>query len=381
MTVVRVPSLIEILAEIGDKRQKKGKRHPLEGMLALGVVGMMCGYERVSAIAEWGKNYGEKYQKVFGFERHGYPALVTWYRVFGGIDIEEVERKIAEWVEMVLSAMPPEGEMEGVSIDGKTLRGSKKRGAKNSHLLSAVSHRLGLALGQIAVDEKTNEIGVVEDLLLQLVLTGRIVTTDALLTQKAVAQTIVDKQGDYVLPVKENQELTYQAIKDWFDAQPPRHLANRTAYHVEKGHGRLTHWQIEVTSALNGYLDWPELAQCFKLTRRNVYLSTGEISSEIHYGISSLTPQEAAPANLLLIKRQHWCIENRSHWVRDVTFDEDRSQVHIGHTHQLMAALRNLVLTLLRLAHFHNIASAVRYFAAQPCSALALVFQPLALEE
>lgn len=381
MTVVKVPSLIEILAEIPDKRQQKGKRHPLVGMLALAAVAMMCGYERVSGIAEWGKNYGGKYKVDFGFEQHGYPALVTWYRVFGGIDIEGVERKIGEWVEMVLQAVLPEGEMEGVSIDGKTLRGSKKQGAKNSHLLSAVSHGLGLVLGQVAVNEKTNEIGVVEDLLMQLVLTGRIVTTDALLTQKAVAQTIVDKQGDYVLPVKENQELTYQAIKDWFDAQPPRHLANRTASHVEKGHGRLTHWQIEVTSALNDYLDWPELAQCFKLTRRNVYLSTGELSLEVHYGISSLTPQQAAPANLLLIKRQHWCIENRSHWVRDVTFDEDRSQLRIGHTHHLMAALRNLVLTLLRLAGFPNIASAVRYFAAQPSSALSLVFQPLALEE
>ena len=241
MTVVKVPSLIEILAKIPDKRHKKGKRHPLVGMLALATVAVMCGYERVSAIAEWGRNYGEKHKVDFGFEKHGYPALVTWYRVFGGIDIEAVERAIGEWVELVLQALLPEGEMEGVSIDGKTLRGSKKQGAENSHLLSAVSHGLGLVLGQIAVDDKTNEIGVVEDLLMQLVLEGRIVTTDALLTQKFVAQTVVDNQGDYVLPVKENQEHTYQALVDWFDAQLPHHLANRTAYHVEKGHGRLTH--------------------------------------------------------------------------------------------------------------------------------------------
>lgn len=271
--------------------------------------------------------------------------------------------------------------MEGVSIDGKTLRGSKKQGAENSHLLSAVRHGLGLVLGQIAVDDKTNEIGVVEDLLMQLALKGRIVTTDALLTQKFVAQTIVDNQGDYVLPVKGNQDLTYHGREDWFGAQPPPHLANGTAYHVEKGHGRLTRWEIEVTSFLNDYLDWPGLAQCFKLERRNVDLSTGEVTAETHYGVTSLTPQKASPANLLFIKRNHWCIENRSHWVRDVTFDEDRSQVRVGHTHQLRAALRNLAITLLRLAGFPNIASAVRYFAAQPCSALPLVFQPLVCGE
>jgi predicted transposase YbfD/YdcC len=350
-------------------------------MLALAVVAVMCGYERVSAIAEWGRNYGEEYKAEFGFERHGYPALVTWYRVFGGIDIEAVERKIGEWVELILQALLPEGEREGISIDGKTLRGSKKQGAENSHLLSAVSHGLGLVLGQLAVDDHTNEIGVVEDLLLQLVLKGRIITTDALLTQKSLAQTVVDDEGDYVLPVKENQELTHKALEDWFDIQPPHHLANRTAYHVEKGHGRLTRWEIEVTTVLNDYLDWPELAQCFKLTRRNTCLSSGKITTEVHYGITSLTPQEAAPSDLLVIKRQHWCIENRSHWVRDVTFDEDRSQLRVGHTHQLMAILRNLVITVLRIAGFSNIASAVRYFAAQPQIALSLVFHPLACGE
>ena len=102
---------------------------------------------------------------------------------------------------------------------------------------------------------------------------------------------------------------------------------------------------------------------------------------EVHYGITSLTPHQAAPAGLLVIKRQHWCIENRSHWVRDVTFDEDRSQVRIGHTHQLMAAMRNLVITLLRIAGFSNIASTVRFFAAQPRAALRLVSELLACGE
>lgn len=377
MAAVEVPPLIEILAEIPDQRQRRGRRHPLSGMLALGVVAVMCGYERVSAIAEWGKNYGKDYQAQFGLEKHGYPALVTWYRVFSGVDIETIEQKIGEWCEMVLKALLPEGESEGISIDGKTLRGSKKQGAQDSHLLSAVSHRLGLVMGQVAVDDHTNEIGVVEDLLVQLVLTGRLVTTDALLTQKAVAQTIVERGGDYVLLIKRNHELSYEALEYWFEGQPPRPLADRTASLTAKGHGRVTRWTIEVTTLLNEYLDWPGLAQCFKLTRRNVTLSTGEVSEEIRYGITSCPPQEASPLDLLTIRRNHWCIENRSHWVRDVTFDEDRSQLRVGHTHQLMAVLRNLVISLLRATGHHQIASALRFFAARPRSALSLVFQPL----
>lgn len=381
MAVVNVRPLIDILAEIPDHRQKQGKRHPLRGMLALTIVAVMCGYERVSAIAEWGKNYGEEYQSEFGFEKHGYPALVTWYRVLGNLDIECLERKIGEWCEQVLSAWLPAGEQEGVSIDGKTLRGSKKQGAEDSHLLSAVSHQLGLVMGQVAVDDHTNEIGVVVDLLLQLVLTGRIVTTDALLTQKAVARTIIEQEGDYVLLVKQNQALTYQALEYWFDGQPPRDLANQTASLTTKGHGRITCWTIEVTTQLNEYLDWPGLAQCFKLTRRNRRVSTGEVSEEVRYGITSCSAPAASPLDLLTIRRNHWCIENRSHWIRDMAFDEDRSQLRVGRTHHLMALMRNLVISLLRAAGYDQITSSLRFLAARPQVALDLIFSPLSFGE
>jgi len=377
----QVPPLIEILAEIRDVRQRQGKRHRLAGMLALAVTAMVCGYKRVGAIAEWGRNYGEEYQVELGFERHGYPAQVTWYRVFRDVPIESVEQKLGEWCEQVLQALTDEGERVGISLDGKTLRGSKKQGADESHLLAAATHQLGLVLRQIGVDDHTNEIGVVEAVLLPLVLEGRVVTADALLTQHKVAQTIVERGGDYVLPVKQNQETTYHTLEYWFEGQPPRYLANRVAETIEKRHGRMTHWRIEVTAALNEYLAWPGLAQSFKLTRRSVKQSTGALTEEVHFGITSLSPDEATPLDLLQFSRSHWSIENRLHWVRDVTFDEDRSQLRLGHAHQLMAAFRNLAIALLRLMGHTNIASATRYFAAQPNSALLLVFQPIPLRE
>jgi predicted transposase YbfD/YdcC len=377
----QVPPLIEILAEIPDVRQRQGKRHPLAGMMALGVTATVCGYETIGAIAEWGRNYGEEYQEELGFERHGYPAQVTWYRVFRDVAIEVVEQKLGEWCEQVLQAMTGEGERVGISVDGKTLRGRKKQGADKSHLLAAASHQLGMVLRQIGVDDHTNEIGVVEAVLLPLVLEGRVVTADALLTQHKVAQTIVDRGGDYVLPVKQNQENTYHTLEYWFASQPPRYLANRVVETIEKKHGRTTHWRMEVTTALNDYLVWPGLAQSFKLTRRSVKQSTGELTEEIHFGITSLSPHEATPLDLLKFTRAHWSIENRLHWVRDVTFDEDRSQLRLGHAHQLMAAFRNLAIVLLRLMSHPNIASATHFFAARPNSALLLVSQPIPLRE
>lgn len=370
-----VPPLMEILAEIPDPRQASGKRYPLTAMLTLVCVAVMCGYRSVKAIAEWGANYGEAYREKLGFNEHGYPAQASWYRVLRMLDVEVVEQKLRGWMETVLVALS-EGELVGLSIDGKTLRISQKMGAYNSHLLSAVAHRIGVVLGQWAVDEKTNEIGMMETVLLDLALEGRVVTTDALLTQQDVAATIVERGGDYVLPVKDNQPLTHEAIRDWFDYTPPYEFRNQTAQRVEKGHGRIMTRRIEVTTQLNDYLNWPGLAQAFKLTRRTVSTTTGELREETVYGITSLTPQQASPEDLLSCVQQHWTIENKLHWVKDVTLDEDRCQLRVGSLHQLMALFRNLALSLLRLDGHHNIASALRACAAQPPKALRLLTYP-----
>jgi len=268
-----------------------------------------------------------------------------------------------------------------ISIDGKTLRGSQRQGAENSHLLSAYVQQIGLVLGQVAVEDKTNEIGAIESFLLQLALTGRVITTDALLTQQEVAKTIIKSGGDYVLPVKRNQELTYDAIQRWFAEAAPYDLPNTIAQHTEKNHSRLTRWCLEATTALNDYLDWRGLEQVFKITRTVIYTKTGEQKTDIHYGISSLTPQQADAFALLTFKRGHWGIENSLHWVRDVTFDEDRSVIHVGHTHHLMAILRNIAISLLRISGHTHIASTLRYLAARPQDAMTLVAKPISIRE
>lgn len=382
MAAVKVPPLIEILSEIPDTRQRQGLRHPLGGMLTLACVATLCGYESPSAIAEWGHNYGEAYARVFGFETHGYPSRATWYRVFGEVDIEQVEVRLTQWCEQVLRGLGmSEEKLTGLSIDGKTLRGSKRQGANNSHLLSAYVHEIGIVLAQIAVDDKTNELGAIENFLLSLALHGRVVTADALFTQQKVAETIIESEGDYVLPVKKNQKLTHDAIALWFDTPAPYDLPNDLSEMTEKGHGRVTRWQLESSTALNSYLAWPALKQVFKVTCTVTCPRTGELQTSVRYGITSLAPARADAARLLSFSRNHWGIENSLHWVRDVTFQEDRSILRARHTHHLMAVFRNLAISLLHINGYLHIASTLRLFAAQPTLALSLALDPLHLGE
>jgi predicted transposase YbfD/YdcC len=297
------------------------------------------------------------------------------------IDLKELELTLMNWCEQVIQTFEMETGLQGVSIDGKTLRGSKRQGAEDSHLLSAYAHEIGIVLYQVGVDDKTNELGVVENLLLGLTLKGRVITGDALFTQQTVTGLIVENDGDYLFPVKENQKLTYETLEYWFDAPAPPETPNQTARMIEKAHGRQTTWQIETTTALNDYLDWPGLEQTFKITRQVVFPKTGEVQITIRYGITSLTPERANAHQLLTFNRHHWGIENEVHWVRDVVFDEDRSVLRVGHTHHVMAALRNLTISLLHAVGHSMIASSLRCFAAQPDRAVTLVTQPLFVGE
>jgi len=239
-------------------------------------------------------------------------------------------------------------------------------------VLSALAHHVGVTLAQHAVDDNTNEITAVELLLQQLVLEGRLVTMDALLTQRHIAQTIVDKGGDYVMIVKENQPQLRADIALVFTL-PPLGDRQNTAQTVDLGHGRIEQRHITTSEALVGYSDWPGLAQVFERGRHVMFQKTGKARVEVVYGGTSLRPERATPERLLALVRGQWQIENQSHWVRDVTFDEDRSQVRCGNIPQVMAAIRNTAIGLLRYAGYVNIAAAGRRLAAQPLQALALI--------
>jgi predicted transposase YbfD/YdcC len=365
--------LIEVLAEIPDVRSPHGKRHPLGAILALACSAMLCGYRSYTAIAEWGRHYGAPLVRALGFT-HRSPCAATLHTVLRRVDREAVEAKLGAWAEGLLGEAPRTvGGEDAIAIDGKTLRGSQKQGAPGVHLLSALTHRLGVTLAQQAVDDKTNEIPVALEMLRHLVLEGRVVTMDALLTQRQIAQQIVDAGGDYVMVVKENQPQLLEDIATVFVLAPIAGERRTAAETLDLGHGRIEQRWLQTSNVLEGYSDWPGLAQVFQLERQVIIKKTGEVREEVVAGVTSLAPERANATRLLALVRGHWSIENRSHWVRDVTFDEDRSQVRCGNIPQVMAALRNTVVGLMRWAGYTNMAATCRRFAAQPQAALHLI--------
>ena len=365
--------LMEVLAEIPDFRRSRGKRHPLSAILAMACCAMLCGYRSYSAIAEWGRNYGKGIAQALGFT-HNTPCASTLHTIFRCVDRDELEAALGAWAASMIASttVPPEAPATAVALDGKTLRGSRKQGVPGAHLLSAVAHHVGLTLRQRAVDAQTNEIAEIEEVLRQIVLKERVFTMDALLTQRHVAQTIVDAGGDYVMIVKDNQPQLRSDI-ELVCTLPPAGDRQESARTVDMGHGRIEQRNFTTRTALVGYSDWPGLTQVFELGRHVSIKKTEQERVEVVYGVTSLSPERATPGRLLELVRGHWHIENKSHWVRVVTFDEDRSQVRCGSIPQVMAALRNTTIGLLRWAGYSNIAAACRRLAAQPTQALALI--------
>jgi predicted transposase YbfD/YdcC len=368
---------MQVLSEITDHRQAQGKRHPLSAILALSIAAMLCGYRSYSAISEWGRNYGKEFLQALGFTREKPPCAATIYNVYRLLDHEELEGKLGHWADALMRLTEEEAEdFEQLCLDGKTLRGSRQQGAPAAHLLSALGKRLGLTLGQVAVDERTNEIGVVKQLLHGLILEGRVLTCDALLTQRHVAETVIAQGGDYVMAVKGNQATLEAEISEVFDNKGLFGELIQTAQTIDYGHGRIEERRLSATTALTGYCDWPGMEQVLEIHREVTRKKSGAHRTETVYGITSLRAEEADAAKLLGIVRGHWAIENQSHYVRDVTFDEDRSQVRVGSVPQVMACLRNTAIGMMRLIGETNIAAACRRFAARPWMALSLLGIP-----
>jgi predicted transposase YbfD/YdcC len=362
----QAPPLVEVFADLPDFRRRQGTRHSLAAILSLACCAMLCGYRSYSAIAAWGRHYGTRLAQALGF-RHQTPCAATLPTVFRQVDRAALEARLGAWAEQVMartSPGPSTGETAG-ALEGKTLRGSKKQGAPGVHLLSALSHHLGLTLAQHAVGDKPKEITQVEEVLRQLVLQDRVSTVDALLTQRHVAQAIVDGGGDYVMIVKEHQPKLRAEIELVFTL-PPMGDRQETTRTVDIGHGRIEQRNLTTSTALVGSSDWPGLAQVFELGRHVLRQKTQADRVAVVYGVTSLGPERGTPARLLDLARGHWPIENKSHWVCDVTFEEDRSQVRCGNIPQVRAALRNTAMGLLRWAGYPNIAAACRRLAAQP---------------
>lgn len=370
-----VPSLAQALSLLPDFRQAKGKRYDLLPILLLCCIAMMCGCASQAAISDWGRNYSHHWLWRLGFKSSCSPSQPTLHRIFKGIDVLKLELLLSDWCQMVFRAVgfTAHTDVEGASFDGKMLCGSSKQKASHPHLLASLSHKLGLVLGQVAVSEKSNEITASNELLEMLVLEGLVITGDAMFTQREAARKITEKGGHYLISVKANQPSLLEDIKQSFTDQWWMSDTLTQFSSVDAYAGRIEERTLKASTAMQGYSDWPGLKRVLKMERKITFKRTGVIREEEAYAITSLDEGRASAEQLLKLWREHWHIENKLHYVRDVTFKEDKSQVRTGHIPEVMAALRNAAITMMRVAGATNIAAACRRYAAQPGLAMAAI--------
>jgi predicted transposase YbfD/YdcC len=349
MSETPVASIEEHFGDLEDERKAKGKRHELLDIIVIAVCAVICGAESWTDIELFGKAK-QGWLKRYLALPHGIPSHDTFGRVFARLDPEQFEARFLSWVQAVFETT--EGEV--VAIDGKTVRRSHDRGNGKSaiHLVSAWATANHLVLGQVKVNDKSNEITAIPQLLRVLALKGCIVTIDALGCQTEIAEQILEADADYVLTVKDNQANLLEDISFFFELAQQNEFENVNydyAKTVNGGHGRIETrecWTIageESLDFLRGYGNWQGLQTMVKVKRRRQ--KEDEVTTETHYYISSLANDAES---LLQAIRSHWGIENSLHWVLDVAMGEDDSRVRKDHAPQNLGLLRRLALTLLK---------------------------------
>ena len=353
--VLDLSGLLTVLGSVPDPRARRGVRHPLAQLLAIGVGAVVAGARSFAAIGEWATAHAEA-TPTGGVGAGRAPDESTFRRVFARVDADALAAVIGAWL---WTRTAVRGGRRVIALDGKTIRGARRRDEHAPHLVAALDQASGTVLGQLAVAAKSNEIPAVRTLLAGFDLTDVVVTVDAMHTQHDTAALIVDAGGDYVFTVKTNQPTLHAACKNLPWTTVPAHTTTST------GHGRRVTRTIKVVDA-PAWVTFTGATQIAQL-RRTVTRRTRK-SVEVVYLITSADHTAAPPAVLAVWVQGHWAIENRLHWVRDVTFDEDRSQARTGNAPQVMATLRNTAISLLRLAGWTNIAAAQRHHARHPPS-------------
>lgn len=340
------PVFLECFGRIEDPRMDRQKKHKLIDIIAIAVCATIGSADGWAAIALYGRSK-ESWLRTFLELENGIPSHDTFGRVFGVLDPQAFQDAFREWVGII------QGKIEGVvALDGKTARGSHDRanGKQAIHIVSAWAVESGLSLGQVKVNDKSNEITAIPELLKLLKLNGCLVTIDAMGCQREIAQNILDAGGDYLLAVKGNQETLAEDVEQEFkhaQADGFAHMDHLYRETVEKGHGRIEkrqYWYTHDVQGLGTLERWPKLngvVMC-RATRTD----QGKTTVEDRYFITSSTHDDVAKISDAV--RAHWGIENGLHWVLDVAFDEDHSRIRSGYAAENIAAIRKIANNVLK---------------------------------
>ena len=377
--VVLAPDLRDVLGSVVDPRKRRGVRHSLAVVLTVVVCAVVAGARSFVAVTEWVADLPDELAQTLDTDRRR-PSESGIRRLLGKVDADRFDTAMGGFVQRLCAQVAPAGRRRVLAVDGKTVRGSRHTRSDGTeitgrHLLAVIDQHTRVVLGQLGVDGKTSEINRFAPLLDTLTgidLTGVVITADALHTQREHVTQLAARGAHWVLSVKGNQPLLRRqlAALPWREVE----IAHRSA---ETVHGRREIRTLKVVTIAAG-IAFPHARQAIQVTRRTRPVNArsgkkGKWRTETVYAITDLTPHQARPDELAAWIRGHWQIENGLHWVRDVTFGEDLSQIHTGAAPQVMATLRNLVISLHRLAGATNIAKALRHHARDALRPLQLL--------
>lgn len=327
-------------SDMKDPRIDRRKLHLLEDIVFISIASVLSGAETWNEIEMYGKQKREWLSSFLSLP-NGIPTHDTFNRFFAALEPEEFEPRFIRWVRSINEQL--DGEV--VSIDGKTMRGSKGKDCKSAvHIVSAWASENEAVLGQLKVDQKSNEITAVPELLDALLLKGCVVTIDAMGCQKKTAKKIRDKEANYVLAVKDNQKELHRNIKDSFRFLKPIDQYQET----ECDHGRIETRKCSVIndlSMVDNAGSWTGLRTIIMIGSERIIKATGETENETRIYISSLGPDAKTIGSAI---RKHWGIENKVHWVLDVAFGEDSSRKRQGYAAQNYSTLNRIALNLLK---------------------------------
>lgn len=335
------PSIIHHFSSIQDPRINRQRKHQLQDIFFISICATICGADNWVAIEEFGLAKEAWFTELLGLG-HGIPLHDTFGEVYAAIDTEQISVCFSRWVADL--AHITEGEV--IAIDGKCLRRSLDKASKKAaiHMVSAWAQQNNLVLGQVKVDDKSNEITAIPKLLSRLDIAGAVITIDAMGCQKKIAEQIKQQGGDYVLSLKGNQGNLHDDVKTFFTSSLSPTVAS-VSYEGE--HGRIETRSIRVTADiawLQEWHDWKSLQSIIAVTAKREI--GDKVTEETRYFISSLDAND--PLRLERVVRAHWSIENNLHWVLDVAFDEDSNRTRTGHSAANLAVIRHIALNLIK---------------------------------
>jgi len=333
-------SPISYFSDLVDPRVDRTKAHLLDDIIFIAIASVLCGAETWNDMETFGKSK-EGWLREFLKLPEGIPSHDTFNRVFSLLDSAELETSFLQWTSSV--AQLTEGEV--ISIDGKSICGSRDKGNKSIvHMVSAWAGINHIVLGQRKVDAKSNEITAIPELLKLLVLKGCIVTIDAMGCQKEIAKEIIDKEANYILGLKGNQGNLLQQTEDSF-----RFLEAKSIDHnIDVGHGRVEQRKCSVIddlSMIEKKDDWKNLKCLVRVEAERYIKASSKTENETRYYISSLPADAQLLSNSI---RSHWGVENSLHWVLDVAFNEDNSRKRAGNAAQNFSVLNRIALNILK---------------------------------